>query len=182
MPRSSEPIPCSAERMSNGRDAKEASSACHQVPPRIDRTGRKFCAAGRSSAGELTDHGGRRDLGLRCPTGHRLGRQSIAVSGSVSRRQGPSHQHPILSQELFRGKRTLNWQLLQCRLHGNQAKTPTPGISWSIYGPSIVSECSFDALGSHPCRAVSVSYEQMLGCHGILGNFWECTGSGGKKQ
>jgi len=37
---------------------------------------------------------------------------------------------------------------------------------WSNYGPVIVSDCSKHASGSHPCRVVSISYEQMLGCHG----------------
>jgi hypothetical protein len=31
---------------------------------------------------------------------------------------------------------------------------------WSIYGPVIVSEYAKTAFGSHPCRVVSVSYEQ----------------------
>jgi hypothetical protein len=39
-------------------------------------------------------------------------------------------------------------------------------ILWSKYGPVIVSDRSDRALRSHPCRVVSISYEQMLGCHG----------------
>ena len=35
---------------------------------------------------------------------------------------------------------------------------------WSNYGPAIVSQCSERAFGSHPCRVISVSYEQALGC------------------
>src|SRR5579871_4814607 len=35
----------------------------------------------------------------------------------------------------------------------------TPGVSWSNYGPAIVSERSRCASGSHPRRVVSVSYE-----------------------
>ena len=34
------------------------------------------------------------------------------------------------------------------------------------YGPAIVSQCSKRAFGSHPCRVISVSYEQMGCCHG----------------
>ena len=33
---------------------------------------------------------------------------------------------------------------------------------WSNYGPVIVSEYAKTAFGSHPCRVVSVSYEQNL--------------------
>ena len=40
-------------------------------------------------------------------------------------------------------------------------------ISWSNYGPAIVSECSKHASGSPPRRVISVSYQQMLRCHGI---------------
>ncbi len=32
-------------------------------------------------------------------------------------------------------------------------------ILWSNYGPVIVSQCSETTFGSHPCRAVSVSYK-----------------------
>jgi hypothetical protein len=46
--------------------------------------------------------------------------------------------------------------------HGN----PVGSISWSIYGPVIVSECSLNASGSHPCRVFSVSYDQPRRCHG----------------
>ena len=53
---------------------------------------------------------------------------------------------------------------------------------WSSYGPVIVSHRSKHALGSHPCRVVSVSYEQMGCCHGTLGNSWECVGTEGNKQ
>jgi len=33
------------------------------------------------------------------------------------------------------------------------------------------------AFGSHPCRVVSVSYKQMLGCHGTFRKFEKRTGS-----
>jgi hypothetical protein len=37
---------------------------------------------------------------------------------------------------------------------------------WTNYGPVIVSDRSEAALGSHPCRVVSISYEQLRSCHG----------------
>src|SRR6202022_4804515 len=39
-------------------------------------------------------------------------------------------------------------------------------ILWSNYGAVIVSDCSETVSGSHPCRVVSVSYEQPRRCHG----------------
>jgi hypothetical protein len=39
-------------------------------------------------------------------------------------------------------------------------------VLWSNHGPVIVSESAKTASGSHPCRVFSVSYEQVLGCHG----------------
>src|SRR5690242_20652426 len=41
----------------------------------------------------------------------------------------------------------------------------TSGL-WSNYGPVIVSDCAKRDSGSHPCRVVSVSYEQNGCCHG----------------
>jgi hypothetical protein len=37
---------------------------------------------------------------------------------------------------------------------------------WSNYGPVILSQRSETSFGSHPCRVVSVSYEQNGCCHG----------------
>ena len=68
-------------------------------------------------------------------------------------------------------------------LLGNQSNVATIAVRRHIenhgpnYGPAILSQCSKRASGSHPCRVVSVSYEQTLGCHGTFRKFEERTGS-----
>src|ERR1700678_2010525 len=44
------------------------------------------------------------------------------------------------------------------------AATALPKL-WSNYGPVILSQHSETSFGSHPCRVVSVSYEQNGCCH-----------------
>jgi len=39
-------------------------------------------------------------------------------------------------------------------------------ILWSIYGPTTLAQGSKRGFGSHPCRVVSVSYRQIVDCHG----------------
>ena len=46
-------------------------------------------------------------------------------------------------------------------------------ISWSNYGPVIVSEYAKTAFGSHPYRVVSITYDLTVRCHGIFGKFTE---------
>ena len=61
-------------------------------------------------------------------------------------------------------------------------------ISWSNYGPAIVSECSKHASGSHPRRMISVSYEQRSVVTALSGTFghswqrWERKGTARQEQ
>ena len=56
-------------------------------------------------------------------------------------------------------------EILQQR-QGSRREPRMPKTSWSNSGAVIVSHRSKHASGSHPCRVVSVSYEQMGCCNG----------------
>jgi hypothetical protein len=101
---------------------------------------------------------------------------SAGQSCEQSGRLGPGHdfaQGAAASLACYRVKGTRRSITALART------TDAEKLSWSNYGPVIASECSKRAIGSHPCRVVSVSYDQMGCCHGTFGNFWECTGTEG---
>jgi len=54
----------------------------------------------------------------------------------------------------------------QCQSDSDHSRGKAQLKLWSNYGPVIVSEDSESGLGSHPRRVVSVSYQQIVGCHG----------------
>jgi hypothetical protein len=64
-----------------------------------------------------------------------------------------------------------------------QSRAELRDLSGSNYGPTNLSHRSQSAFGRHPCRVVSISYEQTLGCHGTArGNGKEREGNEGNSE
>jgi hypothetical protein len=115
----------------------------------------------------------------------------VAKSGKTVHRPSVEHERRLCAPEAFRnifnavaepysghlsGERMASLPIQPRAWHENfviWGLTPwlPSQMSWFIYGPVTVAHRSKHASGSHPCRVVSVSYEQMLGCHGIFRKF-----------
>ena len=100
------------------------------------------------------------DVWLDIAAGSQIISATIAVPRVIAKPEPEACGCEVISRSAIRILNARDWD-------GNLSEwRDGAGKLWSNYGPTIVSHRSKRACGSHPCRVVSISYEQMGCCHG----------------